>query len=450
MNLLVILQSHSKGDSQHYLKFHDNKRYCNAPKSEIQRRCTRSLVESMNYAKELFLDSEFELVVYDDHSDSSAVQELKNNLNIATFKTQFIELDTHGIMPSILKCYEHGRDFGKEIVYFAQDDYLYDTTAIYDMMMTLVDTSNKLNNFTCIYPYDDPYKYTPENTVVQSHIIQCQGRHWRTQIMTASCFMTHHKIIKDNWDLFEAMGKHPVTTDMEDKTINQLFRSRGYYLFTPIPSLALHMQYDTEKDPFLDWTAWWKRYDRPETLSHTTDKTVLNVGFGGSAMSEQVCTEDLTEYREISLDIDPKHQPDILADIYDISHIPDKFVDIAYSSHMIEHIHYFKVPTVIKELLRIVKDGGFVRLITPNMQTIADRLTSGKILDTVYQSPGGPVSAMDMLYGSRYHTHRHSSDFMVHKCGFTKEVVETLAKQHGFNLTVKEVNTYDLLIDIKK
>lgn len=449
LHVLVVLQTHSKGDSQHYLKMNDHKRFANAPKSEIQRRCTRSLVESMNYAKELFLDSDFELVIYDDHSDESAVQELKNNLNIATFKTQFIPLDTYGIMPSILKCYEHGRDHGKEVVYYAQDDYLYDTTAIYDMILTLMDTSQKIGNFTAIYPFDDPYRYIPQNTVVQSHVIRNRKRHWRTQNATASCFMTHHKVITDNWDVFEAMGKHQVDSKMEDNTINKLWQQRGYYLFVPIPSLALHMQYDTEEDDQINWREWWDRYDRETTLSPTTDKTILNVGFGGSKIPEQLYTEDLTEYREISLDIDKMHNPDILADIYNISHIPDKFADVAYSSHMIEHIHYFKVPTVIKELLRVVKDDGFVRFITPNMKTVAIRLASGKILDTVYDSAGGPISAMDMLYGSRYHTHRHSSDFMVHKCGFTKEVFEDLAEKHNFKLTIKEVG-YDLVVDISK
>ena len=68
------------------------------------------------------------------------------------------------------------------------------------------------------------------------------------------------KVIKDNWDLFEAMGKHAVTAKMEDETINQLFRTRGYYLFVPIPSLALHMQYDTELDDQIDWRVWWDRF----------------------------------------------------------------------------------------------------------------------------------------------------------------------------------------------
>jgi len=449
INVLVVLQTHSKGDSQHYLGMNQNERFVKAPKGEITRRCTRSLVETMNYAKELYLDSTFELVVFDDHSDESTVNEIKNNLNIATFKTQFIPLDTYGIMPSILRCYEHGRDYGKEIVYFAQDDYLYDTTAIYDMIQTMMFTSHALGNFTCIYPYDDPYKYIPENTAVQSHIIRRQGRHWRTLPMTASCFMVHHQVIKDNWDVFEAMGKHPVDSKMEDNTINQLFRTRGYYLFVPIPSLALHMQYDTEEDDQMNWREWWDRYDRPEILQPTIDNTVLNVGFGGMAISELLYTEVFEGMREISLDIDNKFNPDILADITDISHIPNNYVNCAYTSHMIEHIDYFRLPSVISELLRVCKPNGYVRILTPNLQSIGEKVASGDLLDIVYESAGGPISPIDIIYGHRHSIHKNRVDFMRHRTGFSRKVFEHIAKEHGFDMDIREVG-FDLLVDVKK
>jgi predicted SAM-dependent methyltransferase len=449
INVLVVLQTHSKGDSQHYLGMNQNERFVKQPKSEVTRRCTRSLVEAMNYAKELYLDSTFELVVFDDHSDESTVNEIKNNLNIATFKTQFIALDTYGIMPSILRCYEHGRDYGKEIVYFAQDDYLYDTTAIYDMIQTMMFTSHALGNFTCIYPYDDPYKYIPENTAVQSHIIRRQGRHWRTLPMTASCFMVHHQVIKDNWDVFEAMGKHPVDSKMEDNTINQLFRTRGYYLFVPIPSLALHMQYDTEEDDQMNWREWWDRYDRPEILQPTIDNTVLNVGFGGISIKELMYTEVFEGMREISLDIDNKFNPDILADITDISHIPNNYVNCAYTSHMIEHIDYFKVPSVISELLRVCKPNGYVRILTPNLQSIGEKVASGDLLDVVYESAGGPISPIDIIFGHRHSVHKNRVDFMIHRTGFSKKVFEHIAKEYNFDMDIKEVG-FDLLVDVKK
>lgn len=255
-NLLLVLQTHSLGDSQRP----DGTRFCGANKREVMRRCTQSLIESVNYALPKIDYFDFQLVVLDDHSDAGSITELKNNLSLAKFPTKLIHLETRGIMPSILACYEYGKENGTDWVYFVQDDYLYEQTAIYDMLMTAIETSQKTGTLTSIFPYNDPYRYAPVNTVIQSHIIRSQNRHWRTQVMTASCFMVHHKVILDNWDLFYNMGTHPVTHDMEDKTINQLFRSRGYYLFVPIPSLALHMQYEAECDPLIDWQPLWDKY----------------------------------------------------------------------------------------------------------------------------------------------------------------------------------------------
>lgn len=76
--------------------------------------------------------------------------------------------------------------------------------------------------------------------------------------MTASCFMINHTIIIQHWDLFNAMGDCDAhDRQMEQKTINQLWQTRGLMLFTPTPSLALHMQFESEKDPYIDWKSWW-------------------------------------------------------------------------------------------------------------------------------------------------------------------------------------------------
>lgn len=255
-NLLLVLQTHSLGDSQRP----DGNRFMGVNKAEVMRRCTKSLINSVNYALPRLDYFDFELVVLDDHSDEKSINYLKDNLSKAKFPTSLINLETRGIMPSILACYEYGKKYGTDWVYFVQDDYLYEESAIYDMLITAIDTSYKLNSLVCVYPYDDPYRYIPENTAIQSHIIRFQDRHWRTQLMSASCFMVHHQVIEKNWDLFYRMGTHAVTTDMEDKTINQLFRSRGYYLLVPIPSLALHMQYESELDPLVNWKSLWDKY----------------------------------------------------------------------------------------------------------------------------------------------------------------------------------------------
>jgi hypothetical protein len=57
------------------------------------------------------------------------------------------------------------------------------------------------------------------------------------------------------------MGNHAVDSVMEDETINKLFNDRGCLLFTPIPSIALHSQADTEKDPYIDWKKLWDQFE---------------------------------------------------------------------------------------------------------------------------------------------------------------------------------------------
>lgn len=447
-HLLVVLQTHSLGDSQHYLKMHDMKRYCGADKPEVLRRCTASLVESLNYAKETLRDMEIELQVFDDHSDEQSLQYLEQNLSKARFPVKLKHLQTRGIMPSILKCYEHGKEFGREWVYFVQDDYLYEENAIHDMMLAAYEFSRNTNAPASIYPFNDPYKYEPVNTVIQSHLVRSQKRHWKTHIHTASCFLTHKMVIDKEWDLFEKMGKDKVHGKMEEESINRLFYERGYYLFVPIPSLALHMQYSTEEDPLYDWRPLWDKYSLSDSIQiDKTVKSVLNVGAGKSTMESAIYADDLVGLKEYRLDIDKRNNPDICADVTNLSGVEDGIVDVVYTSHMMEHLDFFRVIPVIKDFLRIARQE--VRIVVPNLKSIAYEVFSGNLLGTVYESPSGPISAIDMIYGHRASVLR-GSEFMRHKTGFTKESFRQMLEEAGIHdFTVEEVG-FDLLVRIGK
>lgn len=447
-HLLVVLQTHSLGDSQHYLKMHDMKRYCGADKPEVLRRCTASLVESLNYAKETLREMEIELQVFDDHSDEQSIKYLEQNLSKARFPVKLEHLQTRGIMPSILKCYEHGKEFGKEWVYFVQDDYLYEENAIHDMMLAAYEFSRNTNAPASIYPFNDPYKYEPVNTVIQSHLVRSQKRHWKTHIHTASCFLTHKMVIDKEWDLFEKMGKDKVHGKMEEESINRLFYERGYYLFVPIPSLALHMQYSTEEDPLYDWRPLWDKYSLSDAIEiDKTVKSVLNVGAGKSTMESAIYADDLVGLKEYRLDIDKRNNPDICADVTNLSGVDSEIVDVVYTSHMMEHLDFFKVIPVIKDFLRIARQE--VRIVVPNLKSIAYEVFSGNLLGTVYESPSGPISAIDMIYGHRASVLR-GSEFMRHKTGFTKESFRQMLEEAGIrDFTVEEIG-FDLLVRINK
>lgn len=254
LELLVVLQSHSVSNNQKEIT-----RYMTTDKGEISYRCINSLIHSINWCLSTTDKIKIKLQVFDDHSDSTFITRLNNLLTTANFEYTVDSLDTHGIMPSILKCYEHGRDFGKDLVYFVQDDYLYYETCIWEMVDAFFQFRDKTKKAVCIYPYDDPYKYYAKNLpLVTVHL--GNKRHWRTAFGTASCFMVDHPTLVNNFDLFDKMGKEPMSTIMEDVSINRLFSERDCLLFTPIPSIALHAQSDTEKDPYLDWQPLWDQF----------------------------------------------------------------------------------------------------------------------------------------------------------------------------------------------
>jgi hypothetical protein len=264
--LLVVLQTHSKSNSGG-----DYTRYCGSPKIEVSSRCVYSLIDSLNYAIKNKKNLEVELQIFDDHSHDEFLETLNKLISTANFKVSLTHLESRGIMPSILRCYEHGRDHGKDWVYFIQDDFLFQQNSIDLILYAANQFSCNLGAPASIHAFNDPYEYTqPENVELKSHIVISKDRYWRTNIHAVFSLFTHHSIIKDNWDLFYKMGTSEISSTMELYSISKLFWSRGYYQFTPIPSLCLHIQGEREKDPFIDWKSWWDQYNL-RNLNEKTD-----------------------------------------------------------------------------------------------------------------------------------------------------------------------------------
>lgn len=426
MDFLTILQTHTLSNNQDYL---GHKRYGSDSKAEVVKRCVRSLIASIESCKLKHPENTYRLMVLDDHSDDGSIEVLERNLARATFETSLEHLTTRGIMPSILACYERGRDHGRDLVYFAQDDYLFCDTAIEEMIDAYYRFGSGLQNHVIIYPFDDPYRYQPYN-IFPHRIVLGIKRHWRTDHAMASCFMTHVDVIRKEWDLLEAMGRHPVAKEMEDRTINRLMTERGYFLFKPIPSVALHFQFDTEKDPYIDWREWWDQWadpviDDPSMWSDPRTK-ILNLGAGRAPLDY----EPARDWREIRVDLDERVQPDIVDDIIGLAKIPDASVDVVWASHVLEHIHWHEVPKALAGISRVLKPDGHAILITPDLASIADRVRDD-LLGTVYDSPAGPIAALDMLFGYRPFV-ESMGDFMAHKTGFTPGSMLTVLRHLGY------------------
>lgn len=187
-----------------------------------------------------------------------------------------------------------------------------------------------------------------------------------------------------------------------------------------------------------------------ETL--TPVKTVLHVGCGINNPNNLHKAFRTSDWQEVRLDIAPEVQPDILADIKHMPVVQDNSVDAIWSSHNIEHLYWHEVPLALREFYRVLKPGGLVYLATPNLQVVAQYIAEGNLEEAIYQSPSGPIAAIDIFYG-----HRASvcvgSEYMAHKTGFTPKTLTLRLQEAGFERVQTEnvrTNLYGLGYKPKK
>jgi glycosyltransferase involved in cell wall biosynthesis len=254
MKLDIHLQTHSD------ISVHGADRYVGAPKSEVMLRCTQSLVTSTNQA-----DDDIILRVFDDHSPSDTMTTLRRILGTCKHPVEFVALENRGYNASCLASFSKARDDGRELIYLVEDDYLHAPSAIREMLEAHVVFKERLGGGeVALHPYDDPKNYwSPIFSREDCRVVYGTKRHWRTNTHTTNTCWLEIETLRRNWWLFEQLARYSSTPYgqehhiFEASTINKIWREQ-VALFTPIPSLALHLQHEEHKDPYLNWTQWWR------------------------------------------------------------------------------------------------------------------------------------------------------------------------------------------------
>jgi SAM-dependent methyltransferase len=137
------------------------------------------------------------------------------------------------------------------------------------------------------------------------------------------------------------------------------------------------------------------------------------------------------EWKQLRVDVDRLVEPDILADLTDLSPIPDGHADAVWASHCIEHLYEHQVMIALNEFRRVVRDDGFVCVIVPDLQAVANYVAADRLHERIYDSPAGPVTAHDIFfgYGAAIASGRLS---MAHHCGFTPGALQRCFEQLAF------------------
>lgn len=252
LSLDIILRTHS------FIDIHPNPtpRYCGVDKTTLVEKCVKSLVQSANQ-----YEGKIKFIWFDDHSSQDMIDKVFAIFSKSKHEVEYHPLEQRGWNASGLAQFEAGRSSNADLVYFVEDDYLHYPTAIQEMIDAYSTFKKNLGIEVAIHPYDDPDNYLPLY-IDECRVVLGKKRHWRTNKYSTFTVMCSPEIVKKFWSRFYTVATEYMTEwgeknqIQEGTTINHIWRWE-VKLFTPIPSVALHMGYERQLDPYIDWKALW-------------------------------------------------------------------------------------------------------------------------------------------------------------------------------------------------
>jgi len=168
-----------------------------------------------------------------------------------------------GNTPCHRETLRHALASESELVYFAEDDYLYVASA-FEQMIAAFDALPGVDYVT-LYDHTDRYRRRDDARRGRSRIFLTEATHWRTVESTCMTFGARRPVLaSDRW-IHALPTRKPFPAD---RRIWRMTQGIGPYfwllpkrtLVGPMPGLATHMDPD-QLSPFVDWESEARRAD---------------------------------------------------------------------------------------------------------------------------------------------------------------------------------------------
>ena len=245
----------------------NRKRLFEYPKIEYTKRSINSLIKSINFLKNKHSNINVKTIIVDDNSSIGNLNIIKklidgNNIeiiNLDILKYQNIiskqkNKETFANLASLLQSFEIGKNAGKDLIYFIEDDYLHFETMLEEMVSSYERIASQINKDIFMCPSDYPYLYM-DNT--KTNILIGNKRHWRTIDKTLCTFLTTKNLLDRYWDNFykNCLERH----DPFEKYLNEIYSKE--ICISPLKSLSLHLTNINSSyglSPFIDYKKLWE------------------------------------------------------------------------------------------------------------------------------------------------------------------------------------------------
>jgi len=160
-------------------------------------------------------------------------------------------------------------------------------------------------------------------------------------------------------------------------------------------------------------------------------KRVLNVGGGSKAIP---IPGHYANWEHVLLDIDARREPDVVCDARELATLPADLYDAIYCSHNLEHYWRHDLARVLAGFVHVLRAHGFAEIVVPDVKAAIEEMARrGTDLDDfLYESPAGPISVNDVIYGSGAMIAAYGNDFMAHKNAFSPTTLADALRKAGF------------------
>ena len=228
-----------------------------------------SIIKAINNLNQNYPSIKINLLVVDDNSKKENLDQITEILNSSKQNYEIINHDnsehknviknqktkaTFSNLSSLLKSFELGKNKGKDLIYFVEDDYLHFRYSLMEMVETYERIASQLEKDLIICPADYPFLYMNNE---KTNLLIGSKRHWRTINKTLCTLMTSKEILNKYWDNFyqNCLDRH----DPFEKYLNQIYEKE--VCISPVKSLSVHFTNVNSSyglSPFIDYKKLWK------------------------------------------------------------------------------------------------------------------------------------------------------------------------------------------------
>ena len=246
----------------------NKKRLFEEPKIEYSLRALKSLIKSVNFSKTKYPNIKFKTIIVDDKSKDENLNKLKKLINESGLDINITHLNhnkykntikqqkndqTFSNLASLLQSFELGKEYGEDLVFFVEDDYLHFEPMMEEMIASYERIASQVNRDIFMCPADYPYLYMSRE---KTNILIGNKRHWRTIKQTLCTFMTTKTLLDKYWDNF-----YNTCLDRNDpfeKHLNEIYKNE--FCISPLKSLSLHVTNINSSyglSPFINYKKLW-------------------------------------------------------------------------------------------------------------------------------------------------------------------------------------------------